>query len=101
MLPKVLAQAIWYFIKGVAERKQDYPVIHEASFNKYIVSSKEIGHDITFLKSKKSDRWWIRIPEEHLKYKTHQLFPCSHRDYKQALKEEIPERWWKAYSKML
>ncbi|MCP4124958.1 MAG: formimidoylglutamase [Bacteroidetes bacterium] len=98
---QVLAQAVWYFIQGVSNRKQDYPILNEGEFNKYIVSSKEIGHDITFLKSKKSDRWWIRLPEEHVKYKTHQLFPCSYRDYQLALKEEIPERWWKAYSKML
>jgi hypothetical protein len=64
------------------------------------VSSTEIGHDITFLKSKKSERWWIRIPDDHLKYKTHQLFPCSYKDYQLALKEEIPQRWWKAYNKM-
>jgi hypothetical protein len=98
---QVLAQAVWYFIQGVYNRKQDYPILNEGEFHKYIVSSKEIGHDITFLKSNKSDRWWIRLPEEHIKYKTHQLFPCSYRDYQLALKEEIPERWWKAYSKML
>lgn len=99
---RVLAQAIWYFIQGVSERKQDYPIINEeGQFNKYIVSSDEIGHDITFLKSKRSDRWWIRIPEEHIKYKSHQLFPCSYRDYQLALREEIPERWWRAYSRMM
>lgn len=98
---QVLAQAIWYFIQGVSQRKRDYPIIDERNFNKYIVASNEMGHDITFLKSKKSDRWWIRIPDEHLKYKSHQLFPCSYKDYQLALKEEIPARWWKAYNKML
>lgn len=96
-----LAQAIWYFIKGVAERKRDYPVLNENDFNKYIVSSKEIGYDITFMKSKKSDRWWIKLPEEQIKYKSHQLFPCSYKDYEMALQDEIPSRWWKAYNKLV
>lgn len=98
---QIVAQMIWYFIKGVSERKKDYPVIDESDFNKYIVSSKEIGYDITFLKSKKSDRWWIKLPEEHIKYQSHQLFPCSYKDYQMALQDEIPTRWWKAYNKLV
>lgn len=98
---QVIAQAIWYFIQGVSNRKLDYPILDEKNFNKYIVSSPEIGHDITFLRSKKSERWWIRIPDDHLKYESHKLFPCSYKDYQLALKEEIPARWWKAYNRML
>ncbi len=98
---QVVAQAIWYFIKGVAERKLDYPIVDEKQFTKYVVSSKEIGYDITFLKSIKSDRWWIKIPDEYVKYKSHQLFPCSYKDYQAALNDEIPERWWKAYNKLV
>ncbi|MEZ5006572.1 MAG: formimidoylglutamase [Chitinophagales bacterium] len=98
---QIVAQAIWYFIKGVSERKKDYPVVNESDFNIYIVSSKEIGYDITFLKSKKSDRWWIKLPDDHVKYKSHQLFPCSYKDYQMALQDEIPTRWWKAYNKLV
>lgn len=98
---QIVAQAIWYFIKGVSERKKDYPVVNENDFNIYIVSSKEIGYDITFLKSKKSDRWWIKLPDDHVKYKSHQLFPCSYKDYQMALQDEIPTRWWKAYNKLV
>ena len=97
---QVFAQAVWYFMRGVAERKKDYPILDERDFNKYIVSSKGIGHDITFMKSKKSERWWIRIPDDHTKYENHKLFPCSYKDYQLALKEEIPVRYWKAYNKM-
>ncbi|MEZ5023108.1 MAG: formimidoylglutamase [Chitinophagales bacterium] len=98
---QIVAQAIWYFIKGVSERKKDYPVVNESDFNIYIVSSKEIGYDITFLKSKKSDRWWIKLPDDHVKYKSHQLVPCSYKDYQMALQDEIPTRWWKAYNKLV
>ena len=98
---KVIAQMIWYFLQGVDQRKKDYPVVNENDFNKYIVSSKETGYDITFLKSKKSDRWWIQIPDNHVKFKSQQLVPCSYRDYETALNDEIPERWWKAYNKLV
>lgn len=98
---QLIAQAVWYFIKGVSERKFDYPIVDEQAFNKYIVTSKEMGYDMVFMKSKKSDRWWIKLPDEHVKYKNHQLFPCSYKDYEMALKEEIPPRWWKAYNKLV
>jgi formiminoglutamase len=97
----VIAQSLWYFIQGVSDRKMDYPVIDEKQFNIYVVSSKELGYDITFMKSIKSDRWWIKIPDEYVKYKSHQLFPCSYKDYQMALRDEIPERWWKAYNKLV
>jgi arginase family enzyme len=98
---KVIAQALWYFIQGVSDRKMDYPVTDEKQFNIYVVSSKELGYDITFMKSIKSDRWWIKIPDEYIKYKSHQMFPCSYKDYQMALQDEIPERWWKAYNKLV
>jgi len=35
------------------------------------------------------------------KYERHYLVPCSYLDYKTALKEEMPDRWWKVYQKLM
>ncbi len=98
---KTLAQVIWYFLEGISQRKGDYPIVEESNFENYTVTFQDAEEDLIFLKSKKSGRWWIKIPEAHLKYKKYKIFPCSYRDYKTALQNEIPERWIRAYNKMV
>lgn len=96
-----LAQMIWYFIDGFAQRKGDYPIINENDFSKFTVPIEDNPEDLVFLKSKKSDRWWIKIELETEKSKKHKLFPCTIKDYHTALENEIPERWLRAYNKIL
>ena len=60
--------------------------------------------DICFYESNISGRWWIEVPQiENLnnKYKRHALLPCTHNEYLEASNGVVPERWWKAYKKML
>jgi formiminoglutamase len=98
------AQAIWYFIDGFYNRKMDFPVKDKKFYIKYRVVIKEIQNEIVFFKSKKSDRWWMEVPcpiKLKSKYDRHYLVPCSYRDYQTALKEEIPDRWWQAYQKLM
>ncbi|MCX2679984.1 formimidoylglutamase [Galbibacter sp. EGI 63066] len=99
---QLTAQIIWYFLEGYNYRKKDYPFISSANYNKYIVPLDDI--DICFYKSNISDRWWIEVPQiENLnnKFKRHTLLPCTHKEYKEASEGVVPERWWKAYKKML
>jgi formiminoglutamase len=95
-----IAQMIWYFIEGVEIRKGDYPVLSEKGFQKYIVVIE--GHDeITFLKSLKSDRWWMHIPVGIKGPKYHKMVPCSYKDYLTAVNNnEVPERWINAFSRL-
>ncbi len=98
------AQAIWYFIDGYYNRKMDFPVKDKKFYIKYRVVIKEIQNEIVFFKSKKSDRWWMEVPcpsKLKSKYDRHYLVPCSYKDYQTALKEEIPDRWWQAYQKLM
>ncbi|WP_224485593.1 formimidoylglutamase [Robertkochia aurantiaca] len=99
---QLAAQIIWYFIEGVSIRKQDYPIVSAEDFNRYTVPMDDL--DLIFLQSHISGRWWIEVPQIenlHNKFQTQTLLPCTHAEYLQACDGIIPERWWKAYKKML
>jgi arginase family enzyme len=96
------AQMIWYFMEGFANRKMDLPVkAQEQHFTIYRVPVSSYNQEIIFLKSHKTERWWIELPsaEANRMLKNHFL-PCSQKDYEQACSNEIPDRWWHALQKM-
>ncbi len=101
------AQMIWYFIDGFYQRKNDFPdkrIKDSDNFIKYVVSIKEFQNKINFYKSKKSDRWWMEVPcppKLQQKYDRQFLVPCSYKDYLEACKNEIPEKWWQVYQKFV
>ena len=100
----LVAQMIWYFIEGFYSRKHDYPYKEKNSYKKYYVSIKDNSHEIVFYKSKKSDRWWMEVPcpkDMKVKYERHYLVPCNYSDYETALNDEIPDRWWQVYKKLM
>ncbi len=97
------AQMIWYFIEGFSNRKQDLPASRiEKSFTVYRVPVSGNKQQITFLKSKKTERWWMELPTGKIRNELirHHFLPCSYRDYEQACNDEIPDRWWLALQKM-
>ncbi len=96
----LISQVLWYFVEGFNFRINEYPYISKKSYFKYIVPQED--QELIFYKSDISDRWWVEI-EYVNKYQKVQkvLFPCSHNDYKRALENEIPERWWRANKKLL
>lgn len=102
----LVAQMIWYFIEGYYLRKNDFPDRQRkdtAAYVKYVVSMKDFSNEIIFYKSKISDRWWMEVPCQGLqsKYERQFLVPCSYKDYQDACKEELPEKWWQVYQKFL
>jgi len=100
----LIAQMIWYFMEGFYSRPHDFPFKNEDDNLKYHVTINDHKQDITFYKSKKTDRWWMEIPlpaEQRAKYERHYLVPCSYKDYLQATREEIPDRWWMVYQKLM
>jgi hypothetical protein len=34
------------------------------------------------------------------KYERHYLIPCNHEDYELALKNELPDLWWRTFQKL-
>lgn len=98
-----VAQLIWYFMDGVAQRMGDFPIGSKKDYTRFTVFMEEIKHDLVFLKSNKSDRWWMEVPyppKEGLKYERHHLVPCNKRDYELALENDIPDLWWRTYQKL-
>ncbi|MEZ5198631.1 MAG: formimidoylglutamase [Bacteroidales bacterium] len=101
---KLIAQMIWYFIDGYYNRKHDHPYKDKDEYIKYTVTIKDHKDNLVFYKSKKSDRWWMDVPvKTNYKsiYERHHLVPCSYTDYEVACKDDIPDRWWQAYQKLM
>jgi len=100
----LVAQMIWYFIEGYYNRKHDHPYKDKEEYIKYTVSIKDHKDQLVFYKSKKSERWWMDVPVKsnyERIYERHHLVPCSYSDYEVACKDDIPDRWWQAYQKLM
>jgi len=101
---KLISQMIWYFIEGFYNRKDDHPYKDKSEFIKYTVSIRDHKDHMVFYKSKKSDRWWMDVPVKKdftSIYERHHLVPCSYADYETACNDDIPDRWWQAYQKLM
>lgn len=98
---KLAAQSIWYFIDGFYSRKHDY-LKDSSDFLKYIVTVENQDEPLVFYKSKKSGRWWflLDINGENGTPQTH-FVSCSYKDYDTACENEIPQRWWRTYKKLI
>lgn len=99
----LIAEVLWYFIDGYAQRKGDFPIGTKKDYLKFSVHLESYENDLVFYKSPKSDRWWLEVPypsQKGVKYERHYLVPCSYEDYQAAMKNEIPDLWWKTYQKL-
>lgn len=95
----LLAQLIWYFIEGFSARFNDHPIKNDPNYLIYRNRLDNTGHEITFYKSRKSDRWWMEVPHP---YDDQTFFiGCSYKDYQQVCDGEMPDRWWRAYQRYL
>ena len=98
------AQMIWCFLEGVSQRKGDYPIGDYSEYFKYLVPITHDGHELVFYKSNLSDRWWMDVPYPAgtaMKYERHHMVPCTYEEFQQASSEEMPDRWWKTYQKLV
>ncbi|MDB5136784.1 MAG: formimidoylglutamase [Mucilaginibacter sp.] len=98
----LLAQMIWYFIDGFYNRKRDFPLNPKSQYLIYKTSLKHEDHEVVFVKSKKSDRWWMQVPYPtggSMNERFH-LVPCRYDDYKTAVAGEMPDLWWRTYQKL-
>jgi formiminoglutamase len=94
---------LWYFIDGFYHRKKDFPLQPKSQYLIYRASLKDNTHELVFVKSKKSDRWWMQVP-----YPTgvsgnerYHLVPCQYEDYQIAVSGEMPDLWWRTYQKLV
>lgn len=95
----LLAQMIWYFIDGVTARFHDHPKVNDSGFLIYRNRLNSTGHEVVFYKSRKSDRWWMEIPHPYEKKSF--FIGCSYKDYEHVNEDEMPDRWWRAYQRLM
>ena len=81
---KQAAQMLWYFIDGRHRLKQESSLEERDNFNEFHVVFSDM--DTTFLQSKRTNRWWMQMPDG-------KFIACSHNDYLTAGKNDFPERW--------
>jgi formiminoglutamase len=99
----LVAQMIWYFVDGFYNRKKDFPLHPKSQYLIYKTSLKHKEHELVFVKSKKSDRWWMQIPYPTAGSKNERfhLVPCHYDDYLLAVSGEMPDLWWRTYQKLI
>lgn len=91
MSARLIAQMIWYFVEGLALRRQEAKVDEREQFAEFHV--RFTANDTTFLKSRRSGRWWMELPDGS-------FTPCAHSDYLTACNDEIPERWLRSQERL-
>lgn len=88
-----LAEMVWYFLEGFSLRQNDYPTTENRDdFTRYIVHLENYD-DLIFLCHKTSGKWWMEIAEHFI--------PCAKNDYDMAMRNELPDRWWQFYQKLM
>jgi formiminoglutamase len=99
----LVAQMVWYFIDGFYNRKKDFPLMPKSQYLIYRASLTDGTGELFFVKSKKSDRWWMQVPyptgiSENERF---HLVPCRYEDYTTAVNGEMPDLWWRTFQKLL
>ncbi len=84
---KQIAQMLWYVMDGRNKGQREASLHEKEYFVEYHTAFAEV--ETTFLQSKKTNRWWMQLPDQ--KY-----IACSYQDYLQASSNEVPERWLRA-----
>jgi formiminoglutamase len=99
----LLAQIVWYFMDGFYNRKKDFPLTPKSQYLIYRASLKDGSGEMLFVKSKKSDRWWMQVPYPTgvSKNERFHLVPCRYEDYTTAVTGEMPDLWWRTFQKLL
>ncbi|MGB8489686.1 MAG: arginase family protein [Bacteroidales bacterium] len=90
------AQIIWFFLEGFSQKQYETPVLSSSNtgrFIKYHVRITGLDDDVIFLRSNLTERWWMELTDEA---GSSQYVACSHEDYLQANRNEVPDRWVKA-----
>jgi formiminoglutamase len=82
-----ISHMLWYLIDGKSRGKREASLTQRDLFVEYHTAFAEV--ETTFLQSKKTQRWWMQMPDN--KY-----IACSYQDYLLASSNEIPERWLRA-----
>lgn len=98
----LVSQMIWCFVDGYYNRKNDAPLIPKSAYIIYRTTLENEDHELVFVKSKKSDRWWMQVPYFGTKSVNERFYlvPCRYEDYQLAVAGDMPDLWWKTHQKL-
>lgn len=100
----LVSEMLWCFLDAMQHRIDDHPFSSsKVEYTQYTVPLEGVEKDLVFYKCKQTDRWWMELPcspEKQQQYGRHRFLPCSYADYKTALQNEIPPRWWAAVQRL-
>ena len=100
----LIAEMIWYFIDGFSSRQDDIPTLESTDFVRYNVQIGEGQENLVFLCHKISGKWWMDMSfmkADDKRFERHHFIPCSKEDYDQAMRNELPDKWWQFYQKLM
>lgn len=92
MTSRLIAQMLWYYVDGLFIRNREADLNEKSAFYQFHLEIAEV--ETLFLKSKKSNRWWMTLPNQS-------IIPCSYSDYLAASSGNIPERWFREQERLL
>jgi formiminoglutamase len=92
MTARLVSQMIWYFVDGYLVRKTEAKLTEREEFIVFNITFTD--NDTVFLKSKRTNRWWMKLPDGS-------FVPCSYNDYLIASNDEIPERWLREQERLM
>ncbi|SDL67600.1 formiminoglutamase [Catalinimonas alkaloidigena] len=95
----VVAVMLWYLVEGFYHRKPERD-FRNGQFVRYTVPTPSSSQELTFYKSKLSDRWWLEVPRPHDPGSVYYV-PCSYRDYDDACKGMMPDRWLNTQARLI
>ncbi|MGQ1891749.1 arginase family protein [Thermophagus sp. OGC60D27] len=89
------AQMLWHYLEGSGVREGDYPLRSVDEYELKAVFVEPFEETLKFYHNPKNDRWWILVPS----FPENKIVACHADDYQQALKNELPEIWWRYFSR--
>ncbi|GGF05247.1 Arginase family protein [Chishuiella changwenlii] len=93
----LISQMIWYFIEGKNHRPEIKSFDDAQYFDKIYVPTE--GYNYIFYRNAETNQWWIEVDYTVDDKSKKEIISCSEKDYEQALKGEVPNRWWKYFKK--
>ncbi len=100
----LIAEMIWYFMEGFSNRQDDIPSLESNDFRRYNVQIGEGKENVVFLCHKITGKWWMDmsfLKNDDARFERHHYIPCSKEDYDQAMRNELPDKWWQFYQKLM
>ncbi len=90
-----LSQAMWYAIHGADSRVYETPY-HNPDLQEFIIDTSSVDQPLSFVKSNKTGRIWVKIKYANPTAGTYLYLPCSEKDFELCKKDYLPSRIVKA-----